>query len=298
MKPHDVEIVLPTYNGAKYLGGLLDSLAAQTYRDFTLITYDDGSADDSIRIVDSYCDRISILRIANPDRDNMGASASFAHLLSQCSGDCIMLCDQDDIWEPHKVEKGRDAMKTMQKNHGDVPLLFFSDLAIIGADGSTIAPSFNKYHRFDLYRIGDPYYVCLKNPAPGCSMILNRLAVQASLPMESGAVMHDWWIIIITRLLGAVGYSREPWIRYRKHSSNTMGPIYDPPRPMFQLPESIGRTLRAHKNNIIQGQQAFRRCGRRFSIARYFLCLVKTRYLNSRPRSGDERPNPTPASLH
>lgn len=283
MKPRDVEIILPTYNGANYLGGLLDSLAGQTYRDFTLITYDDGSADDSIRIVDSYSDRISMVRIANPGRDNRGASASFAHLLAQCSGDCIMLCDQDDIWEPCKVEKGRDAIKTMRDNHGDVPLLFFSDLAIVDADGSTIAPSFNKYQGFDLQRIGDPYYLCQRNPAPGCSVILNRSALQASLPMESGAVMHDWWIIIITRLLGEVGYSLEPWIRYRKHASNTMGPIYAPPRPMLQMPESMCRTLRAHRNSIRQGQQAFRRCGRRFSIARYLLCLVKTRYLNSRP---------------
>jgi len=60
MTVHSVAILLATYNGAEYIREFLDSLIAQTYTDFKLIVRDDGSTDDTLKIIRNYSSRIKI----------------------------------------------------------------------------------------------------------------------------------------------------------------------------------------------------------------------------------------------
>ena len=90
-------ILLSTYNGEKYLKEQLDSIFSQSYKNFEIITRDDGSNDETINILKSYN-----IKILDTDK-NLGAKLSFSTLLNysvkNTDADYFMFCDQDDIWK-------------------------------------------------------------------------------------------------------------------------------------------------------------------------------------------------------
>jgi hypothetical protein len=53
--------------------------------------------------------------------------------------------------------------------------------------------------------------------------MINRKLAQKSLPIQSGAIMHDWWIGLVASYFGKIGYLDESTIKYRQHRSNTIG---------------------------------------------------------------------------
>jgi len=282
---NNVQIVLPTYNGEKYLAFLMDSLAAQTYKDFTLITYDDGSSDRSVQIVDSYKNSIQIVRIDNESNQNRGVIESFVHLLSNCDSENVMLCDQDDIWDCNKVAFSMEKLNKMRGDYGDIPLLVFTDLEMIDEKGNKICDSFLRFHSLNPNNLNDPYYLCFKNVAPGCSYIFNKKLIKESFPVGDKAVMHDWWMVIAAGLKGKISFLDEKLIKYRVHSSNTMGPVADNPLPvilsilsMFSL-KKVNKIIMSQHKNTDQGRQIFRKFDRRFFVTLYYLKLFLGRYV-------------------
>lgn len=96
-----VTIILPVYNGERYLREAIDSVLAQTYRDFELWVCNDGSTDGTVAIVDSYADP-RVKRIDNPH--NMGLVATLNHAFSLVQSPYIARMDDDDLWHPEKLE--------------------------------------------------------------------------------------------------------------------------------------------------------------------------------------------------
>jgi glycosyltransferase involved in cell wall biosynthesis len=280
-----VEILLPTYNGCRFINDQMQSLCRQTCRDFTLLTYDDGSSDDSMARVDAYRDRISIKRIENQSGKNSGAIKSFEILMSNATAECIMFCDQDDIWESAKVERGVHCYLDGKKCYGDIPLCLFSDLRLIDENNRAEGASFMALHGMNPACLGDPYYLVFRNPAPGCSMIANRKLIASALPIGKEAFMHDWWTIIGASLEGRIIFIDEQLVSYRVHSANTFGMTPDRPLPallsaisMFnvkKLQAVVGR-MNVH---IRQGRAVFKKNNHRFSVALYWAKLVFGRYV-------------------
>ena len=100
-----VRILVPTYNGGRYLSALLDSLLAQDHPNILITLSDDGSTDDTLCIVEAYAKK-DPRRIIHYQRGlRFGcAEKHFMHLLSRyCDTPYIMFCDQDDVWHPDKV---------------------------------------------------------------------------------------------------------------------------------------------------------------------------------------------------
>ena len=94
-----VSVIVPVYYGAAYLGEALASIRAQTYGRIELIVVDDGSTDASPEIAASY-------RPAQRVRqDHQGAAAARNHGLKLARGELIAFLDQDDWWEPHKLQR-------------------------------------------------------------------------------------------------------------------------------------------------------------------------------------------------
>lgn len=95
-------IVMPVYNGQKYLRASLDSVLAQTYRDYELVIWDDGSVDGTAHILDSYTDP-RIRRFSN--RPNKGLFPTLNLALSEARGERIRLWAQDDRMRPRCLER-------------------------------------------------------------------------------------------------------------------------------------------------------------------------------------------------
>ena len=106
----EIAIFLSTYNGSRYLKKQLDSIANQTYIDLIhLYIRDDGSSDSTLDIISKYSCKMNITVILG---DNVGPAKSFWELFTNkdIMADYYAFCDQDDIWDKDKVEKGVKAL--------------------------------------------------------------------------------------------------------------------------------------------------------------------------------------------
>ena len=100
-----ISIALATYNGAKYLRELLNSLAKQTYLPTELVISDDNSSDDTIEIIQHFAKTAPFKVHMIENSHQLGVIQNFATAFKGTSGDLIAYCDQDDIWAPDKLEK-------------------------------------------------------------------------------------------------------------------------------------------------------------------------------------------------
>ncbi len=93
-----VSIITPCYNGAKYISETIDSVIAQTYRNWEMIIVDDGSHDQSAEIIQSYTAREPRIKIIQ--QQNAGSAAARNKGIKQAEGQYIALLDADDLWDP------------------------------------------------------------------------------------------------------------------------------------------------------------------------------------------------------
>lgn len=93
-----VSVVIPSYNRGLMLKEAVDSVLAQEYPDFELIVVDDGSADDTPRILDEYGDKITVVR-----QEKKGVSAARNTGIKASSGELTAFLDSDDLWLPKKL---------------------------------------------------------------------------------------------------------------------------------------------------------------------------------------------------
>ena len=97
-----VSVSMPAFNAAKYLASSIESVLAQTYQNFELIIYDDGSKDRTREIIQSFSDpRIKII-LAD---QNQGLIVARNAIAQQAQGKYIALLDCDDIAEPTRLEE-------------------------------------------------------------------------------------------------------------------------------------------------------------------------------------------------
>jgi hypothetical protein len=95
-----VSVVVPVYNGARYLRQALDSALAQTYQPLQVLVVDDGSTDASPALIASYGSRVVSIR-----QPNAGVAQARNTGLRAASGELIAFLDQDDWWLPEKVAR-------------------------------------------------------------------------------------------------------------------------------------------------------------------------------------------------
>lgn len=98
-----ISVALPVYNGERHLPEALDSILAQTLRDFELIAIDDGSTDGSLAILREYERRDSRVRVIT--RENKGLSSTLNEGIDLARGAWVARMDADDIALPHRFKR-------------------------------------------------------------------------------------------------------------------------------------------------------------------------------------------------
>jgi glycosyltransferase involved in cell wall biosynthesis len=93
-----VSVIIPAYNGDRYLAEAIDSVLQQTYQDYEIIVVDDGSTDNTAQVVKQYGKAVRYL-----SQINQGVAASRNLGLAAALGDYIAFLDQDDVFLPHKL---------------------------------------------------------------------------------------------------------------------------------------------------------------------------------------------------
>jgi teichuronic acid biosynthesis glycosyltransferase TuaG len=108
-----VSIVTPVYNAARFLPETLASVRAQTLTDWEQILVDDGSADDSVAIVEAAAREDSRFRLLRTPQ-NGGPSAARNLALGAARGRFVAFLDADDLWLPEKLARSVEWMTTHQ----------------------------------------------------------------------------------------------------------------------------------------------------------------------------------------
>ena len=99
-----VSIVTPCYNSAKYIGETIESIQAQSYKNWELLITDDCSSDNTVEIVNSYILNDSRIKLFRLDV-NKGGGIARNNCIQEAGGRYIAFCDSDDRWDPKKLEK-------------------------------------------------------------------------------------------------------------------------------------------------------------------------------------------------
>ena len=98
-----VSIALCTYNGENFLEEQLSSIGQQTRLPDELIISDDDSTDSTVQIAEKFAAIAPFSVKISINTKRLGSTKNFERAISQCSGDIIFLSDQDDYWNPKKI---------------------------------------------------------------------------------------------------------------------------------------------------------------------------------------------------
>ena len=104
-----ISVVMPTFDGARFLAAQIESILAQTATDFELLAIDDGSSDATIAILDDAARRDSRVRRL-PASGNRGQNRRLVELLAAASGEFVAIADQDDVWDRERNARLLDAI--------------------------------------------------------------------------------------------------------------------------------------------------------------------------------------------
>ncbi len=223
-----VSIALATYNGERFLREQLDSLARQTLLPYELVVSDDQSADRTLDVIRQFAAASPFLVRVVPNNIRRGFADNFINALRHCTGDAVAYCDQDDVWNPLKLERCMAAMRSdpsVTLVHHDSEEVS-SDLRSLGI---TVRPNGNPIRVPWAER---PSVVGVY--AMGCCMLVHRRVVNVVLNCwpethrekvtESDTrrgLSHDIATMRIAPIVGTVVYVSDRLVRHRRHQQNT-----------------------------------------------------------------------------
>lgn len=214
-----VIIFMGTYMGQMYLAEQLDSIIAQTHRNWEIWVSDDGSNDQTRDILERYQAMLGKEVLHVHTGPCKGYSTNFLSLVCnrKVCGEYFVYSDQDDIWESTKLERAIDWIKNTRE---EVPALYCARTKIVDSNKNHIgySPLFSKNPGF--------LNAIVQNIGGGNTMMFNNATLR--LLREAGNTMpvvaHDWWTyMLVTGAGGVCFYDIKPTVLYRQHSNNQIG---------------------------------------------------------------------------
>ncbi|MBQ4641759.1 MAG: glycosyltransferase family 2 protein [Oscillospiraceae bacterium] len=211
-------VLMATYNGEKYLRQQIDSILQQkTDIPFDLIIRDDGSTDATLEILESYRAQGSLNYYAN---ENLGAAKNFIQLLRDNPGyDFYAYADQDDVWEPSKLQKGLTKIAGMVG-----PAIYCTNSALVDENLQSLGR--NTHREKPTYNLVS--ILCLACCAQGCTSVFNSALAKVvqTYHVPEVFIMHDSLLTCLCGLIGgSIIYDHEPSMKYRMHGTNVFGMI-------------------------------------------------------------------------
>lgn len=249
-----VAVLLSTYNGARFLVEQLESLLAQTHRNWVVYASDDGSSDSTLTILRTYQERLGKERFFILSGPRQGFAKNFMSLVKSplVTADYVAFCDQDDVWLPNKLERSLEFVKVVP---AEVPALYCSRTHLIDEGGNTIgfSPLFSKPPSFA--------NALVQSIAGANTMLLNRAALELLRRTDDNAIIvsHDWWTyILVSGYAGKIFYDAEPSMLYRQHGSNLSGSNSSLLGRAIRLREMLKGTFKHWNDSNLNALDSFR----------------------------------------
>ncbi|AVQ44402.1 TPA: glycosyltransferase family 2 protein [Clostridium sporogenes] len=212
-----ISVIMPVYNAEKYLKESIESILNQTYKNFEFIIINDGSTDDSLRIINEYYKKDFRIKIIS--RENKGLVYSLNEGISIAEGEYIARMDGDDICELQRLEKQIEYMKS--NPNIDILGSYINVLSDKGVSSSTINIAYKgfnvpinknniKNYLFLHCTICHPSSMMKKAFLEEINFYSNRYKTSED---------YDLWMRALKR-----GYNidniKEPLLKYRLHSES------------------------------------------------------------------------------
>lgn len=224
--PPRVTVICIVYNGERFLQEALDSVLAQSFRDFELIVVDDGSSDASGAIAEEYARRDPgrVVALSHPGGANRGMSASRNLGLAHARGEYLCFIDSDDVWRTAKLaEQVRllDAMPEVGMLCGRVNYWRSwtggrDRLIPTGPPcGGILSPPDTL---LAIYPLGSTHAPCPSDVMVRCAL---ARAVGGFEDAFTG-MFEDQVFFAKLYLTVPVLFSREVWLEYRQHPGSSM----------------------------------------------------------------------------
>jgi len=203
----NISVLLAAHCGEKFIAEQIASILPQLEEaDELLVSDDSPEGDISTRdIVQSFDDP----RIRYTQGPRQGVIKNVEFLLGQAQGDILVLCDQDDVWLPGKLERTRillDPAKPELLAHSAI--LTDEGLRETGEIQSTTPGLLRNL---------------IRNSYTGCCMAFTRALLPYILPFPENIPMHDQWIALRAEKFGRVRVVDEPYILHRRHGETQTG---------------------------------------------------------------------------
>ncbi|MCK5605028.1 glycosyltransferase family 2 protein [Candidatus Pacearchaeota archaeon] len=144
----EVSVIIPTYERAKYVTKAINSVLAQTYKNYEIIVVDDGSKDNTRQVLETYKDKIIYLY-----QENAGVSAARNAGIRAARGKWIAFLDSDDIWFPDKL---LSQMECVNRTHAKV---CFTSTKHVGKEIENVAK--RKPYREEIFQ--EPFDLILQD---------------------------------------------------------------------------------------------------------------------------------------
>lgn len=206
-------ICITTYNGEKYIKAQLDSILIQLNVDDEIIISDDGSTDQTLKIINEYDDkRIKLLNHRQTTKSVRfpfyKTTKNIENALVHAKGDLIFLVDQDDSWLSTKMQIVTEEL--------DSSLCFLHDCIVVDQNGNELAPSYFDRNKSSLGIIPNLW----KNSYLGCCMTIRKELLKTALPFPEIPVPHDIWLGLMAEWNGNTKMINNKLLYYRRHTSN------------------------------------------------------------------------------
>ncbi len=205
-------VVVSCYNKASYIQATVDSALAQTYPDVEVIVVDDGSSDESVRVLEQYGDRITLIR-----KPNGGQASAINVGFEKTTGEVIFLLDGDDLLLP---DTAAAVMQIWQPAYSKVHFR----LQKISSNGELIPgkllPPYRELPSGNLKKMIFDHGFYPSPPMSGNAFSRRYLAMILPLDPASFPLAADTPIIGLAPLFGEIGSLAEVGGYWREHDTN------------------------------------------------------------------------------
>jgi glycosyltransferase involved in cell wall biosynthesis len=212
-----VAICMATYEPpADLFRRQLDSLREQTHGNWICLISDDASGDQSFERLTSLTRGDSRFVVSrSPTR--LGFYRNFGRALSMAppEADFVALCDQDDRWQPRKLERLLGSIGAAE--------LVYSDARIVSPEGEMVRPSYWTERSNNYTNFGS---LLLANSVTGAASLFRRELLDDALPLPprlANAAFHDHWLAVVAMARGEIAYVDEPLWEYVQHDRTVIG---------------------------------------------------------------------------
>lgn len=204
-----ISVVIPTYNYGRFIGNAIESVLAQTIPVDEIIVVDDGSTDDTERVVRGYGGKVRYIK-----QDNKGVSAARNTGVENSSGDFIAFLDADDTWLPKTVESQIEKFREDEK----IGLVHCASRIFDGKTGKTIFLNTLGKEGW----VADDLLLFEEPSVNGCVFMVNRKAFDAVGGFDTRLkIGEDWDLCYRIARKFKVGHISKPLVNVRSHGENS-----------------------------------------------------------------------------